>query len=151
MCEVEAEFRLGRDTDFDLVEAASVFDASGANPAYTGRGGFEVETVAEPSVAQARRAAERVGGFAAKDYRRMRFLDWPRLGTNPLDREEPAMECRSLHRPQGLHQRDRFLRALALMVKRHPHSIILALDIADADAEDEPPIREHVDRSELLG
>src|SRR6516225_6310189 len=70
-CKVEVELSLGGNADFDLVEAAAMFVAGGANSADTVHGGFEIKAVAEPSVTQARRTAECVGGFSTEDYWRI--------------------------------------------------------------------------------
>jgi CofD-related protein of GAK system len=113
-------------------------------------GPVEVERETVPAVAAAHGPLERAGAHAADDDGRVRLLDRTRLRVDPVERDEAALEARSLLRPERAHRLDILVGARALVFEGHAERVELLLQVADAEPEDEAPAREYVEAAELL-
>jgi hypothetical protein len=104
------------------------------------------EPVAEPPG-----AADRGVGAAADPERRSAALCRDRLDGDSVEREETSREARPRAPEERTQRRHRLVRAGPALRHRHADRLeVLASLPADADAEDEPPTGEVVERGELL-
>ena len=80
-----------------------------------------------------------------------RTLDRLRAALDAVERHEVAVERRLLFAPERTQRVDILVGAAATRVERHTHRLVLTRHVPDADADDQPAARQHVDRCELLG
>src|SRR5204862_1657467 len=107
--------------------------------------------VHQPGVAEARRAPDARVGVRRKPDGRAGALQRTQRDSHVAEAEVLALVAHRLAVPQLLDHletldeaRDPRLRVLA-------HRLVLHVPVAEADAEDEPPARDHVERGDLLG
>src|ERR1039457_7161562 len=130
-----------RDADLDILELLALRLARVANALDAFVGAFEVEREAVPSLREARGAAVGLFGMAAEDDLGMRFLHRTRHRVDALEFDPLPAELGFRHRPQREHRFEVLLGARTLMVEWRADRIELRLEVADADAENQPPIR----------
>src|SRR6185437_2588575 len=104
-----------------------------------------VEREPEPSLGQARGAPVSVLRMAAENYFRMGLLHRTRHRIDATERDKTSAIFRFLFAPHRDHCRKELLGARTFMIEWRTDSFELRLEIADADSEDQPPVREHVD------
>jgi hypothetical protein len=99
------------------------------------------------------RAGAAVGGrrFAADHDRRMRALDRARPLDHVRERDEAPLELRRRLVPQRAHGGNVLIGARAAVGQRRAERAQFGLEIADAEADDQSALAEHVDRRQLLG
>ena len=80
----------------------------------------------------------------------MRFRD--RLGFQaPLDRVVGSLEADAVLRPQALHDRELLFEARAALFQVDAVQGELVGLVADGDAEDDTPVRHHIEHGDVLG
>src|SRR4029453_18437856 len=112
------------------------------------RGGVQREAI--PAVALLYGAPKRRLGVTADHDRRRRLLDGLGMRLDALEGgEAAAIRGRSLH-PDGADRGEVLVGGEAALLERGAEGAELRLEIANADAEDEPAIRHDVERGQLL-
>ena len=110
------------------------------------------DDVGHPAVGHASDAPQRRIGAAAAPDRRPAGLPRRRLHLHALEIEELAGMGDRLAGPQLAHDREAFAQPRAAFVERHAAGLVLLGKLAThADAEDEAPFRQMVERRDLLG
>src|SRR6266540_873973 len=111
---------------------------------------LDIQVPAVPTVPALDGAA--IGGrrFPTDDDRRMRPLHRPRALDDVGEADEAPLERRRRLVPQRPHDRQVLVGPGATIGQRHAERAQLRLDIADPDADGQPPLGQHVDRRELL-
>src|SRR5262249_30400172 len=105
----------------------------------------------EEPITVAGRAARGELRVTADDDRDSRLLHRLRVRLELLPAVELAMERRRLVLPERADRAHRLSGAGAPLRERDAEGLELLFEPADADAEDHPPVREHVQRRHLLG
>src|SRR5206468_7506129 len=135
-----------RHADLQVLEAATLAFAGGPHAGDGALGALDIEGKAVPALGEACGSRVRRRRVSTEDDRGMRLLRrlWSRLDVR--ERDEPPLEAGLFHRPEREHRAEILLRARALFFERHTERRELGLEVADADAEDQSPARENVER-----
>src|SRR5579885_752075 len=142
---IQIHWRTWRHANLQLLELATSLCAGLAEAFDALASAIDIQREAVPSPRQPRCATVGLGRVASEHYLRMRLLDRTRHRIDALEADPSAGKLRLFHRPQRDHRRQKFLAPGSLVVERRPYRVELRLQIADADAEDEPAFREHVE------
>src|SRR5262245_3562294 len=149
---VQVRARRRRDADLERAELGQPRDGAGrlGERGHVLPRGLEVAAKAVPAVAARDGAAEGRGARSPDYDRRVRLLHRARLGVDAREAHRAAGEARARHRPERADRVDVFVGARAAVLEARADRVELGAEVPRADAEDEPPAREHVEARELL-
>src|SRR5262245_18468192 len=109
---------------------------------------LHLQPKAIPAMAMLHGTSERRRGATTRDNRWRRLLQRLRLGLHVSKGDVTALIRRLLLRPDGAHGLEILVSAAPTLLEWHPGSPKLGLTPADAEAEDESAIGQHVQRGE---